>query len=160
MHDRDESACTVHGSTGSCADVARADGSTARPAGDARSTPGRIALLCPRSRLRRLLHVSLQTDGYEIVEWDVESRPNDAHAAVVVADLDSLALDVPQLLALLRAWDVPDLAALLVISVYPLDLHELDRRGPYDALQPPFSPDELASHVRHVLQRTGQCEGA
>lgn len=113
----------------------------------------RIALLCPQSRLQRLLRLSLVTDGCDVVEWSRASRPKDPGVDAVVADLDSLRHGVQGVLTLLRDWCVPTTTPVLFISVYPLELHSLRRDGPYDGIQPPFSPEELTVRVRRLFER-------
>ena len=111
----------------------------------------RVAVLCQQARFRLLLRLSLVTAGYEVAEWRTQDAPADPDVAAVVVDLDSLGRDVPGTLALLAAWCIPDAAPVLFISVYPLDLHGLERAGPYAELQPPFSPDALADRVRRLV---------
>ena len=110
-----------------------------------------VALLCPERRLRRILWLSLTADHQRVVEWERAEAAPGVSIAAAVADLDSLACDVPELLRRLRAGAVAEHVALLLISIYPLDLHRLDRAGPADALQPPFSPQALAFRVRRLL---------
>jgi hypothetical protein len=115
-----------------------------------------VALLCPELRLRRILRLSLLADDQDVVEWSTADVSQKPEVAAVVADLDSLCWDVPALLERLRSWGIGEGVALLLISVYPIDLHGLDRVGPSDSLQPPFSPQTLASRVRHLLDGTHQ----
>jgi hypothetical protein len=111
----------------------------------------RVAVLCQQARFRLLLRLSLVTAGYEVAEWGMQDAPVDPGVDTVVVDLDSLGRDVTGALALLAAWRIPEAAPVLLISVYPLDLHGLERPGPYAALQPPFSPDALADRVRRLV---------
>jgi hypothetical protein len=71
----------------------------------------------------------------------------------MVVDLDSLRQGVRDVQTLLRAWCVAETTALLFISVYPLELGSLRHDGPYDELQPPFPPEELANRVGRLLAR-------
>ena len=116
----------------------------------------RVAVLCPQSRLRRLLRLSLLADGYDVVEWSGATRPQDPGVDALVADLDSLRQGVSGVLARLREWCVGEATAVLFISVYPLDLPSLDLQSlghnrPLDGLQPPFPPMELPDRLRRLL---------
>ncbi len=147
------SACTSDDGANGVAARRRTDPEAASDGLASHAQRCQVALLCPEERLRRLLRLSLLTDGYDIVEWGGAVRPPDPWVAAVVADLDSLGRDVPDVLALLGAWGVADETSFLFISVYPLDPRGLPHSGPYDALQPPFSPEELTDRVRHLLDR-------
>lgn len=128
----------------------------ATPAGDGVASQARrcrIALLCQQSRLRRLLRLSLLTDGYDVVEWASASRPEDPRVDAVVVDLDSLRQGVEGVLTLLREWCIAETTSLLFISVYPLELRALRHDGPYDGLQPPFPPEEIPDRVGRLLKR-------
>jgi hypothetical protein len=111
----------------------------------------RVAVVCQQARFQVLLRLSLVTAGYEVAEWDAQCAPADPGVDAVVVDLDSLGRDISGALALLAAWRVPATAPVLFISVHPLDLHGLEQPGPYDALQPPFSPGALADCVRRLV---------
>jgi hypothetical protein len=115
--------------------------------------PYRVALLCAQQRLRTVLRLALQAADYEVVEWHHLTAPSDRFVAAVVVDLDSLGKDVSSALSLLDTWCVDESTSLLFISVYPLDLRSLQRAGPCDELQPPFSPIVLIDRVRHLLRR-------
>ena len=113
----------------------------------------RVAVLCPQPRLRRLLRLSLVADGYDVVEWSSANRPKDRCIDGIVADLDSLRQAAQGVLTLLGEWCIARTTPLLFISVYPLELQSLCHDGPYDGLQPPFPPEELADRVRHLFER-------
>jgi hypothetical protein len=123
-------------------------------ASDAGPIRGAVAVLCAQPRFSRLLRLSLEGDERQVVEWDHQQGPPDPHAAVVVVDLDSLGLHAPGALDLLAGWGVDDATPVLFISVYPFDAPALHRAGPYDALQPPFSPIVLGNRVLELLQRS------
>jgi hypothetical protein len=111
----------------------------------------RIALLCPEARLRRILRLALQADGFEIVEWSPASWPRAATVDAVVADLDGLRWRPPIALAAFRASGVAETTALLLISVYPPEPDRFERAGPLDYLQPPFAPAEFTARLRRLL---------
>jgi hypothetical protein len=113
----------------------------------------RVAVFCPQSRLRRLLRLSLVAGGYDVVEWSSTSQPKDRCIDAIVADLDSLRQAAHGVLTLLREWCIAGTTPLLFISVYPLELRSLGHGGPYDGLQPPFPPEELADRVRRLFEQ-------
>jgi hypothetical protein len=112
-----------------------------------------VALLCPQPRLRRILRLALLADDQRVVEWSLDDPTPAASGAAVVADLDSLGLDVVELHEALRGRGIAEGVALLLISVYPLEPAGLDWAGPTNTLQPPFSPQVLAERVRRLLDR-------
>src|SRR5262245_26898996 len=94
-----------------------------------------VALLCPEARLRRVLRLALEADGYAAVEWSAASAPPLAAAvAAIVVDLDALRCRPPAVIATLSAWGLAETAGLLFISVYPLESERLERPGPLDYL--------------------------
>jgi hypothetical protein len=99
-----------------------------------------VALVCPAPRWRRILALGLEADGLLVVDWP------DPTSAVVVADLDSLGCDATAAMALLGG-DTP----MLLISVYPQQLDQLNAHRPVAALQPPFRWRELTRCVRSLL---------
>ena len=115
-----------------------------------------VALLCPEPRLRRILRLALVADDQDVVEWDADDETPRPGVSAIVADLDSLCLDVEALVDRLKGRGIAEGAALLLISIYPLELAGLAWSGPADSLQPPFSPQTLASRVRQLLDGAGQ----
>jgi DNA-binding response OmpR family regulator len=110
-----------------------------------------VLLVCPELRLRRMLDLMLVADGYEVVTWPGGGPLARAPGAIVV-DLDGLHCRPPTAVALLRAGGVDTARPLLLISVYPPEGAPLDRVGPLDYLQPPFSPRELSERLTRLLR--------
>ncbi len=110
-----------------------------------------IALLCPEPRLRRILRLALESDGYRLVEWSGLGRQVGAVDALVV-DLDGLSWRPPALWAALGAAGLANRPALLLISIYPIEAGEAGEAGPLEYLQPPFSPREFLARVGQLLQ--------
>jgi hypothetical protein len=110
-----------------------------------------VALLCPEPRLRRILRLALESDGYRLVEWNAIS-PAVAVEALVV-DLDGLGWRPPAALAALGAAGLTDPPALLLISVYPAEAGAARGARPLEYLQPPFSPREFVTRLGRLLER-------
>ena len=114
-----------------------------------------VALLCPEPRLRRILRLALETEGYRPLEWSDASRPAGPAVDLVVVDLDSLGWRPPAAFVALRAGGLDDRTALLLISVYPAEAERAGYVGPLEYLQPPFAPGEFVARVGRLLQRSG-----
>ena len=114
-----------------------------------------VAVLCPEPRLRRILRLALEADGYLVVEWSAGAAPAAPPAALVVADLDSLRWPARCALARLRRLGVAEQTAVLLISVYPPEDAQVEGPGLLDYLQPPFGPRELAARAGWLLERAG-----
>jgi hypothetical protein len=120
-----------------------------------------ILLLCREPRLRALLRLALQAEGYTVRDGiGPAAPPPPTSAAAVVVDLDSLDLQPAGTVAALAAAGVADATPLLLISVYPLELVSIPWVGPTAYLQPPFAPRELARRVGRVLGAPTRVERA
>ena len=108
-----------------------------------RNGPASVALLCPEPRLRRILALALEADGLLVCDWPHPTL------SVVVADLDSLGWDAEEALRRLGA-ETP----MLLISVYPQQLDDLNDGRAVAALQPPFRWREFTRRVRCLLRAT------
>ena len=104
--------------------------------------PPRVALLCPAPRWRRILALALEADGLRVVDW-----PPDATPSLIIANLDSLGCDAAEAIGQLGG-DIP----VLMISVYPLQLDQLNNARRVAALQPPFRWRDLTRQVRCLLR--------
>ena len=112
-----------------------------------------VALVCREARLRTVLRLALEADGYAVEPCEQLTLGTASAPSAIVVDLDSLRLDAPSAVAALRAGGVPDATPLLLVSVYPPASGDLARAGPTDYLQPPFAPQEFARRLRRTGQR-------
>jgi hypothetical protein len=106
-----------------------------------------VALLCPEPRLRRILALALETDGLLVCDCPLPGQPSESDAAVVVADLDSLGWDATEAVRRLGVA-----TPLLLISVYPQHLDDVNTGRFVAALQPPFRWRDFSWRVRCLLR--------
>jgi hypothetical protein len=111
-----------------------------------------VALLCPEPRWRRILALVLEADGLAVLDWPVSGSPPDPTPAVIVADLDSLGWDAAQAIGRLAEVRLGAEIPLLLISVYPHPLEQLDHGRQVASLQPPFRWREFTRRVRCLLR--------
>jgi DNA-binding response OmpR family regulator len=115
-----------------------------------------VALVCGEPRLRRILHLALERDGYAVLDYadGPWAGPGLAPVAAVV-DLDSLPL-CPAAVDQLGAHGALAGLPVLFISVYPAEPERLALDAPSDYLQPPFPADEVVVRLAALLSKPGQ----
>jgi DNA-binding response OmpR family regulator len=126
------------------------------------STGGRpaVALVCGEPRLRRLLRLALERDGYVVLDYADGRWPGPGLApAAAVVDLDSLGrcLTAVEQFGVLGA---PGGLPTLFISVYPAEPERLAHNAPCDYLQPPFPTDEVGVRLTALLRQPGESPSA
>ncbi|HLH26720.1 MAG TPA: hypothetical protein VK066_29705 [Chloroflexota bacterium] len=126
---------------------------TSQQAGAARPA---VALVCGEPRLRRILRLALEREGYAVLDYADGAWAGPAPAPVAaVVDLDSLWL-CPTAVEQLGAHGAPDGLPALFISVYPAEPERLARNAPSDYLQPPFPADDVAVRLAALLSQPGE----
>ena len=106
-----------------------------------------VALVCPAPRWRRILALILEADGLRVVDWPRPTTPSDSPPSLIIADLDSLGCNAAEAIARIGG-DAP----LLLISVYPQQLDQLNNGRRVAALEPPFRWRELTRRVQCLLR--------
>lgn len=115
----------------------------------------RILVVDDEPQIRKFLRISLNANGYDVVEADRGetgiTKCATAQPSLVILDLGLPDLDGQQVITRIREWsDVP----IIVLSVRAKDSEKvfaLDN-GANDYVVKPFSIDELLARVRAVLR--------
>jgi hypothetical protein len=112
-----------------------------------------VALLCPEPRLRRILRLALDADGFAVSESPDPSVRLVSPVLAVVADLDSLRWSWRTVTRRLVELGAESSIPLLLISVVPIEPDHVGPNWLLDTLQPPFAPGTFIGRLRGLLAR-------